>query len=78
MTAGFDRITLRDKRNKRGLTQAELGRILGVSFQAVSQWERGETTPTIDLLPVLAAALHCDIGDLFYPLTPDASTAAAQ
>lgn len=65
MTAGFDRVTLRRKRKERGLTQAELGRILGVSFQAVSQWERGETTPTVSQLPLLAATLHCTIDDLF-------------
>lgn len=30
-------------RKARGLTQADLGERLGVSFQAVSKWERGET-----------------------------------
>ena len=31
-----------------GITQAELGEVLGISSQAVSQWERGETVPDVD------------------------------
>ncbi len=68
MTAGFDRITLRRKRKERGLTLAELGRILGVTHQAVSRWEQGDASPSIDLLPLLAATLHCRIDDLFTPV----------
>lgn len=41
-------------RKKANLTQAEVAERLNVSFQAVSQWERGETTPDIDKLPELA------------------------
>ena len=41
-------------RKKASLTQAEVAEKLNVSFQAVSQWERGETTPEIDKLPELA------------------------
>lgn len=37
------------------LTQADAAESLGVSFQAVSQWERGETWPDIQKLPELAA-----------------------
>lgn len=65
--ARFDPDTLRRKRKARGLSLAALGRILGVSHQAVSQWEQGHTTPRIDLLMPLAAALHCNIDDLFTP-----------
>jgi len=41
-------------RKKVNLTQAEVAEKLNVSFQAVSQWERGETTPDVDKLPELA------------------------
>jgi transcriptional regulator with XRE-family HTH domain len=65
--ARFDPNTLRAKRKARGLSLAALGRILGVSHQAVSRWEQGHTVPSTDLLPRLATALHCRIDDLFTP-----------
>ena len=48
-------------RKAKGLTQSELGERLGVSFQAVSKWERGEALPDITLLPDLAKVLETTI-----------------
>ena len=48
-------------RKSKGLTQSELGERIGVSFQAVSKWERGETLPDITLLPDLARILETTI-----------------
>ena len=48
-------------RKAKGLTQSELGERLGVSFQAVSKWERGETLPDITLLPDLANILETTV-----------------
>lgn len=54
------------KRKERGLTQAELGTMLGISGKAVSKWERGLSKPCdehlaklIDMLdlPVEASAM---------------------
>lgn len=45
-------------RKSKGITQNELGERIGVSFQAVSKWERGETLPDITLLPDLAKILE--------------------
>lgn len=41
-------------RKNKGMTQSDVAERLGVSFQAVSLWERGETTPEIDKLEDLA------------------------
>ena len=51
-------------RRSRGLTQAELGERVGVSFQAVSKWERGETLPDITALPDLAKVLQTSIDNI--------------
>lgn len=45
---------LRKMRRDRDLTQEDLANFLGISFQAVSKWERDEGYPDISLLPVIA------------------------
>ena len=45
---------LRNLRRERELTQEEVAAHLGISFQAISKWERGEGYPDITMLPVLA------------------------
>lgn len=54
---GFEK-RLAQARRQCAMTQAEVAEKLNVSFQAVSQWERGETAPDIGKLPELAAVLH--------------------
>ena len=56
-------------RKERNLTQTRLADMLGVSFQAVSKWENGNSMPDILLLPKLAAVLNisCDILIGHYP-----------
>ena len=51
-------------RNRKGMTQEQLGASAGVSMQAVSKWERGGT-PDIELLPTLADVLGVSIDELF-------------
>ena len=46
---------VRSLRTERGLTQEKLADFLGVSFQAVSKWERGDTVPDIYMLPSIAS-----------------------
>ena len=48
-----ERLTI--ARKMKGLTQSDVAEKLKVSFQAVSLWERGETTPDIDKLVDIAA-----------------------
>ena len=45
---------LKKQRKLRELTQEQLADILGVSFQSISKWERGEVYPDIELLPTIA------------------------
>ena len=42
-------------RKDKGFTQSDVAEKLNISFQAVSLWERGETTPEIDKLADIAA-----------------------
>lgn len=51
-------------RRGRGLTQEQLGRLMGVSAQAVSKWEKGGA-PDLALLPLLADRLGVSIDALF-------------
>lgn len=51
-------------RANKGITQNELGERIGVSFQAVSKWERGETFPDVSVLPELANILETSIDNI--------------
>ena len=47
------------------LTQAELAEKLGVSVQAVSNWEAAKSAPDIVYLPMMAEIFGCYIDNLF-------------
>ena len=49
------------KRKEVGLTQNKLAEKLIISNKAVSKWESGLSSPSIDLLPNLADILNCSI-----------------
>ncbi|MBO5939490.1 MAG: helix-turn-helix domain-containing protein [Clostridia bacterium] len=58
-------------RKEKGLTQAELGVLLGVSNQAVSKWETEQTMPDVMLLPNLAKVLDVSIDALYGDFTTE-------
>lgn len=51
-------------RKKTGMTQADLAEWLGISYQAVSSWERGATMPDISKLVELSRALGTTVDAL--------------
>ena len=56
-------------RKNSNLTQMELADLMGVSYQAVSCWERGVTMPDISKLPDLAQIFKVKIDDIFHDNT---------
>jgi transcriptional regulator with XRE-family HTH domain len=51
-------------RKEKGLSQSELGALVGVSNKAVSKWETYEANPDITLLPLLAQNLGVSTDEL--------------
>ncbi|MDP1873830.1 helix-turn-helix transcriptional regulator [Phenylobacterium sp.] len=56
---------LRDLRQQRGWTQAELGQRLGVSRQAVNALETGKHDPSLDLAFRIAALFDLAVEAVF-------------
>jgi tellurite methyltransferase len=52
-------------RKERDLTQEDLAMELGISFQAISKWERGNSLPDITLVPDISKILGISIDRLF-------------
>ena len=51
-------------RKEQNMTQVELADRLGISYQAVSNWERGNSMPDISKLPELATIFNISLDDL--------------
>ena len=58
-------LNIQKYRKLSGLTQEALAVKLGVTFQAVSKWENGKSSPDVLLLPIMAEAFGCSIDSLF-------------
>lgn len=55
---------IRRLRRDRNMTQEELAAHLGISFQSVSKWERGDGYPDITMLPALAHYFRVTVDEL--------------
>lgn len=55
---------IRRMRRERNLTQEEVAAHLGISFQSISKWERGNGYPDIAMLPALANYFGISIDEL--------------
>ena len=51
-------------RKQHGLTQSEFGKLLGVSTQAVSKWERELCYPDIFLLPAISNLIGVSLDEM--------------
>lgn len=56
--------TIRNTRIKRNMTQMQLADEMAVSYQAVSNWERGNSMPDISKLQQLCALLELSVDEL--------------
>ena len=65
-------------RARRKLNQNALGRQIGIGQGAITKWETGKSSPTVDQLLILAAALGATAADLLagcvQPPTPKRRT----
>ena len=52
-------------RNEKGLSQAQLGELLGVTNKAVSKWENGSAKPNTILIPRIAEIFGVTVEELF-------------
>ena len=57
--------SIRFYREKAKLEQAELAKAIGVTANAISNWENGRSRPDINLLPAICATLHISFYELF-------------
>ncbi|RNL19662.1 transcriptional regulator [Slackia faecicanis] len=58
--------SLREARNQRGLSQAQLAELTGVSRNTISSIETGQFSPTAKLALILCIALDKKFEELFY------------
>jgi len=61
-------MTLREARLKAGYTQQILADALGVTRQAVSEWERGLSVPDVNMAKRIAQELKTDVNQIEFPV----------
>jgi transcriptional regulator with XRE-family HTH domain len=57
--------SVRDRREALGVTQAQLGQSVGVTFQQIQKYERGTNRISAAALLRIADALACSVADLY-------------
>ena len=62
---------IKNKRQKRNITQAELAELLNVTPQAVSRWEMGISYPDIAMVPKISEALWVTADELLGIMVPN-------
>ena len=57
-------IDIKPRRKKKKLSQADLGRKIGVSRYLILDWEAGRKSPTVKQLEALSGVFECSVKDL--------------
>lgn len=65
-------------RKQRDMTQAELGKKLNVSFQAVSKWENGFSEPDLDTVKKICEIFEISVSDFFDEKAPEKVSSPAE
>ena len=58
------KLRIKELRMKKGIRQGDLAETLGVSRQALSLWERGDSVPSLERTLQIASALKVSLNDL--------------
>lgn len=58
-------------RKRAGLTLIAAGEKLGISASAISQWETGQSFPSTERLPQIAALYGCTVDELLREPEPE-------
>lgn len=56
---------IRTLRKAKNISQEILAQYLGISFQAVSKWENGDTMPDVTMIPAIASFFDVSTDELF-------------
>lgn len=56
---------LKEYRSRLGVNQTEMGKLVGVSRQTISQIERGDYSPSVTLALKLAKICEVNVEDIF-------------
>ena len=58
---------IKEARTKKGLTQSDLGKMLGKSNNAITNWEKGTNSPDVDSIELLCSILGIPVNYMFKP-----------
>ena len=64
---------LREKRNEKGFSMEYIGNLLGVTKNAVSNWEHGKRSMYAETLKEYCRILGCSIQEVFDSMDEDAT-----
>lgn len=58
-------LRIKKLREERGITQAHVAKMLGVSRHTLNRWEKNDHYPNAQQLKILADMFHVNVNDLY-------------